>query len=831
MLSGDKNIKKILGWGAKFLVATLFLIGSFFPLGNIFQIPLAQAKTCVLDSIYYAGGPTSLLFMDRTKEVGDSEPCPSRYHEENPAGEGASDVFAGLISDIVYIFTVGLGSSIAYIAAYFFNFAIYISLNSTAYAINFLNDGWVSVRDIANMGFIFILIYIAVTIMLKAETGDTMKMLAKVIVVALLINFSFFFVRVVIDVGNIVAVNFYNAIASTAPTIEESLSDDLGKKSTPNALGTLGRITTLGSKGVDLTAGIMGAIQVQNILNESTFKEFSNAQNSSYDGGFLSKTIALVMIYICVGIIFGMLAALFFTIGIKFIVRVVILWIVIISSPLALLLYAVPGSKQAAHYFDEWRKALFTYSFYPAIFLFLFIIIQKFAYELGSCTSQTTGAHVQSLVACSIAGVSGSEATGFYYVASLIGSIGIKLGFVMVMLYAAMQASSMVSNMGGQLAAKISARPDKIAAGLARFSRATPTFFPRYAANATYRGVGPGAWAKGADKYIKGSRWENANWWTKYYGTKFRENAIQPIAKKSIGGFMSRTDYDKAKEASEKELKIVALDKQNKADISDLVALQPALNDIKKKEDTNAKNKRTNRQNAKLMAKNPGLKLPTDLPVTNLTDEEYATKARGAELRGNIKKMGKREIETFKAEDIRKIVGELSEGQMKIVKDSDKYSEKDRREFETEWHKKSAASALKRSEKEIGALREIKSRLEDMGLNMEQLTKYTEPAEGSHIVITEDAIAEIQSEADKNLATARQISKAQVGSKRGDKVIGQVDKDIAEQQVIELQKAVAGIKSLKDSIKDMPRAIQEIPATDVNKARPAESGEFVVKPS
>lgn len=798
----------MLRWEVKIIFLALFLLGFFGPQINTGHVPTASAQGLnTLNTVTNYLNPAGAV----GKTVGGL-----LTGDEKPSD--ATDKLATLISDVVYMFTVGLGSSIAYIAAYFFNFAVYISLNSTAYAITFLNDGWVSIRDIANMGFIFILIYIAVTVMLKAETSGTMKMLAKVIVVALLINFSFFFVRLVIDVGNVLAINFYNAIE--APTFGKSLTS-----STPNPAGTALSIATKATQeGKDLTAGIMGAIQVQKILNTDTFEQFSKAQNDSVDGGFTAKTMALVMIYICVGIIFGMLAALFFTIGIKFITRVVILWIVIIASPLALLLYAIPGSKQATYYFDEWRKALFTYSLYPAVFLFLFIIIQKFVYELGTCT--VSGSPVHSLVACSLAdlSVSNTGLTWFYYIGSLIGSIGIRLGFVMVMLYAAMQASSMVSSMGGQLAAKISARPDKIAAGLARFSRTAPLYAPNFAYRST---VGSGA--KFVDKTLKNSGLENKNWWTKYYGTKFRENAIQPLAKTSIGGFMSRTDYDKAKEENEKLIKVSALDKQNKADMKDLVELQPTLDEIKKKEDTNAKNKRTNRQNAKLNAKNPALKLPTDLPVTNLTDEEYATKARGAELRGNVKKMGKREIETFKAEDIRKIVGELSESQMKIVKDSDKYSEKDRREFETEWHKKSTASALKRSEKQIGVLREINSRLEDMGLDMEQLTKHTDPAEGSHVVIKEDAIIEMQGEMDKKLASARQISKAQVGSKRGDKIIEQADKDIAEQQVIELQKAVNELKTLKDSIKDIPRAIQEIPATDVNKARPAESGEFVVK--
>ena len=103
-------------------------------------------------------------------------------------------------------------SIFAYIGGYVFSFAVQLTLQSVTYSLDFLTSGWTAVRDIANMAFIFILIYIAVVIIFKAETSGTMTMLAWVVVMALLINFSFFLTRVVVDAGNILAVQFYNAI-------------------------------------------------------------------------------------------------------------------------------------------------------------------------------------------------------------------------------------------------------------------------------------------------------------------------------------------------------------------------------------------------------------------------------------------------------------------------------------------------------------------------------------------------------------------------------------------------------------------------------------------
>src|SRR5665213_2622696 len=78
------------------------------------------------------------------------------------------------ITNVVYVFTVGIGSGFAYVAAYFFDLAVNLSLNGPAYALTFVSTGWTTARDLANMAFLFILIYIAFTIMLEAETSGTM---------------------------------------------------------------------------------------------------------------------------------------------------------------------------------------------------------------------------------------------------------------------------------------------------------------------------------------------------------------------------------------------------------------------------------------------------------------------------------------------------------------------------------------------------------------------------------------------------------------------------------------------------------------------------------
>lgn len=311
----------------------------------------------------------------------------------------------------VYVFTVGLGSLVANVSAYFFNIATQMSLSSTAYGMSFISQGWSAARDIANMFFILILIYIAITIMLQAETGGTMQSLVWVIFIALIINFSFFLTRVAIDASNIVALQFYNAIPAAA--------DSQG--STLTAAG-----------GKDLTAGIMNALGVQRLLGTQSF------QNFTAETDMFTQFITLVVLYVFAGGMYFILAAAFFAAGLKFLIRIAVLWLTIIASPLALIAKA---SQRFEKQFDQWQETLITHAFYPAVFLFIFWIISLFA----------DGLKIDSAFKDFLQNPGGAEA-GITASISLIADISIRLGFVAIMLFLGIKAADSIGVMGAQAA-------------------------------------------------------------------------------------------------------------------------------------------------------------------------------------------------------------------------------------------------------------------------------------------------------------------------------------------------------------------------------------------
>ncbi len=115
-----------------------------------------------------------------------------------------------------------IGRLLFWISGFFLMLATWIldvsisqSLDSNLISkITSINTGWGIVRDVCNMFFIFILLYISLATILQATTFNWKKTLGNLIIAALLINFSLFFTKVIIDVSNMFAITFYNSMTT-----------------------------------------------------------------------------------------------------------------------------------------------------------------------------------------------------------------------------------------------------------------------------------------------------------------------------------------------------------------------------------------------------------------------------------------------------------------------------------------------------------------------------------------------------------------------------------------------------------------------------------------
>ncbi|HBU06812.1 MAG TPA: hypothetical protein DEB09_01885 [Candidatus Magasanikbacteria bacterium] len=76
--------------------------------------------------------------------------------------------------------------------------------------------GWLMVRDVANMFFVVVLLMIAVGTILGLEQYEWKKTLIKFVIAALLVNFSKMIFGLIIDVAHIFTITFVNAMAAAA---------------------------------------------------------------------------------------------------------------------------------------------------------------------------------------------------------------------------------------------------------------------------------------------------------------------------------------------------------------------------------------------------------------------------------------------------------------------------------------------------------------------------------------------------------------------------------------------------------------------------------------
>lgn len=111
-----------------------------------------------------------------------------------------------------------VASWVLWVAAILFNKTLGYTLNMAGFIkdIPIVAVGWTTFRDVTNLMFVFIILYIAINTIVGNEGYGIKKLLGKVIVGAMLINFSLFFTQIAIDASNIFALQFYNKITVSA---------------------------------------------------------------------------------------------------------------------------------------------------------------------------------------------------------------------------------------------------------------------------------------------------------------------------------------------------------------------------------------------------------------------------------------------------------------------------------------------------------------------------------------------------------------------------------------------------------------------------------------
>jgi hypothetical protein len=83
-------------------------------------------------------------------------------------------------------------------------------------------EGWTIIRDIINLTFVFGLIYVAFMTVVKADTHDLKHAVPKILMFAILINFSLYFTKIIVDVSNVTSIEIHKAMSVQLGTGQSS---------------------------------------------------------------------------------------------------------------------------------------------------------------------------------------------------------------------------------------------------------------------------------------------------------------------------------------------------------------------------------------------------------------------------------------------------------------------------------------------------------------------------------------------------------------------------------------------------------------------------------
>jgi len=282
-----------------------------------------------------------------------------------------------------------------------FDGAMLFSITGSVFDVGIIDVGWKLMRDFANLFFIFIILYIAIATILQIGTYGGKELLVKVIVVAVLINFSLLFARMIIDASHVLAWSFYNKI------------DTQGQAKFPEIMGSIKIYTVVEKDAVaKVVSGALAAGSgVANVVG-GTFWAYSSLENwlttaknaagwlsevagfsatevdetkkNSEDkaiedlknGGALEVTfMQLSILYILSATLNFILGFIFFAGAAFFIIRVVVLWILMIFAPLGFISPIMP--KALAAHASKWWDTLIRQSFFAPAYLFMLLIVTE----------------------------------------------------------------------------------------------------------------------------------------------------------------------------------------------------------------------------------------------------------------------------------------------------------------------------------------------------------------------------------------------------------------------------------------------------------------------
>jgi len=314
-------------------ILRLFLIISL-----VFLVALVILAPAVVQAAE-TKGPTdqpSPAPAPKTSPAPTTSPAPGTSPTPAPAAPGA-DTVSKLLSNVgqyavSIISTIGsaLIALFGKILIIMMEVLVWISQYNNFIDNPYVNKGWVVLRDLVNMFFVLGLLFIAFVTVLKIEKYPWNRLLARLLIMAVLVNFSKTICGIIIDFFQVIMLTFVNAYK-------------------------------------DITgANMTNALKVQEWLQLNV----GTGDTSWQDGLLAIGGIVLGFIYVIVALIVVTIFCVMLAL------RMIALWILVTLSPLAFFAWAFESGK-IAQYSQQWWNEFFNYCIigpFIAFFLWLSLV-------------------------------------------------------------------------------------------------------------------------------------------------------------------------------------------------------------------------------------------------------------------------------------------------------------------------------------------------------------------------------------------------------------------------------------------------------------------------
>lgn len=290
-----------------------------------------------------------------------------------------------------------------------------VDMQTNISAITGINIAWGVIRDVMNLTFIFILLYTAIGTILDLSGVNWKKSLVSIIIAAILINFSMFFTKVIIDASNIITLTFYRQLVPTSAPVGSGLSETFMQ---PLNLTTL----------YDSNQGSQ--------LVQKAGTDFSTAAIVSIGGSIFLVVTAIV----------------FLAVSVMFLIRYVNFIFLLTLSPVAFMGSIVP---KLGKWVDKWWSNLWSEVLFAPVFMLLVwvvaTIIQSPAFVCSGGATGTSGKIADTFIGLS----GGVAASGGTCITS--SGIGMIMNFVIIISFmiGALIAAKELANQGGSVGQKL----------------------------------------------------------------------------------------------------------------------------------------------------------------------------------------------------------------------------------------------------------------------------------------------------------------------------------------------------------------------------------------